>query len=272
MATLNPGGRLSVNQQLRSDNGLYTLIMQGDGNLVLYEGVATPPWRPVWATNTWNLPPALRPIRADMQQDGNFVLYSNTGAQWASNTWNNPGSRLVMQDDRNLVIYDPNNRPIWATNTWIPQQPPSTQPIRVETPRQNIGWGKWMQTTATQYRDGRLLISTFTQNDNWTGALRGRVLVVVVDAQGRAICVSEDHACTTRCAVPDFSCASYGTNLFTNTFPEPIGRYAHRLDIYQAETASFVDLRQKTIDAIKALKDIVDVAADLKNAIIKLFG
>jgi MIR domain len=116
MNTLNPGGSLSVNQELRSNNGLYVLIMQGDGNLVLYEGVMTPPRRAVWSTNTWNLPPERRPNRAAMQQDGNFVLYSTTGAEWASGTWTFPGSRLVLQDDRNLVIYDPNNIARWASN------------------------------------------------------------------------------------------------------------------------------------------------------------
>ena len=27
------------------------------------------------------------------------------------------GSRLQIQDDGNLVVYDPNYRPTWATNT-----------------------------------------------------------------------------------------------------------------------------------------------------------
>jgi hypothetical protein len=117
MNTLNPGGRLGVNHQLRSNNGLYVLIMQGDGNLVLYEGVMTPPRRAVWSTNTWNLPPERRPNRADMQQDGNFVLYSTTGAEWASGTHTFPGSRLILQDDRNLVIYDPNNIARWSSNS-----------------------------------------------------------------------------------------------------------------------------------------------------------
>src|SRR5918993_5681408 len=117
MNTLTPGGSLSVNQELRSNNGLYVLIRQGDGNLVLYEGVRTPPLKAVWSTNTWNLPPERRPNRAAMQQDGNFVLYSTTGAEWASGTWTFPGSRLVLQDDRNLVIYDPNNTARWASNS-----------------------------------------------------------------------------------------------------------------------------------------------------------
>lgn len=269
MNTLTAGGSLGVNQELRSDNGLYVLVMQGDGNLVLYEGLATPPWRPVWATNTWNLPPALRPVRADMQQDGNFVLYSTTGPQWASGTHMYAGSRLILQDDRNLVIYDANNTPRWASNTWIPQQARTTEPVRAATPRQNVGWGKWMKTNATLYRDGRLQVSTFTQNDNWTGGLRGRVLVVCVDAAGRAIWVSRDFVCTTRCSVPDFSCASYGTDLFAEAFPEVVGRYTHRLDIYQAETPSFTNLRDSTI---RAIRDLRDVAKELKDAINSVFG
>src|SRR5215831_8589023 len=32
-------------------------------------------------------------------------------------------SRLVLQDDGNLVIYDPNDHPLWATNTWQPDLP-----------------------------------------------------------------------------------------------------------------------------------------------------
>ena len=117
MNTLNPGGRLSVNQELRSNNGLYVLIMQSDGNLVLYEGVMAPPRRAVWSTNTSNRPLDRRPYRADMQQDGNFVLSSATGAEWTSGTQTFPGSRLILQDDRNLVIYDPNNIARWASNS-----------------------------------------------------------------------------------------------------------------------------------------------------------
>jgi hypothetical protein len=52
MATLNAGSRLNVNERLVSDSGAYVLIMQSDGNLVLYAGANA-----IWATDTWNLPP-----------------------------------------------------------------------------------------------------------------------------------------------------------------------------------------------------------------------
>jgi hypothetical protein len=312
MNTLNPGEQLTIGQQLQSDNGLYALVMQQDGNLVLYEGITGSTGTAVWATNTNNPQSLARPVRAVMQPDGNFVLYSaQNNPVWAVGTAQNvgttivSGSRLVLQNNRNLILRSPQNTRVWASNTRlrgtdaetpgeppqpipepipqppqpipgpIPQQPTtpppvqSTEPLRVQTQLQNIAWGKFMQTTATLYRDGKLVVSPYTKNDNWGAGLRGRVLVVCVDTVGQAICVSQDWGCTTRCSVPDFSCASSGTDLFSEQFPATIGRYTNRLDIYQAETPSFVDLRVQTINMIKAL---VNIAQEVKDAIKTVFG
>ena len=112
-SVLSPNGSLFVNQTLVSTNGVFELIMQADGNLVLYR---LSNMHPEWATGTNGKDVQ----RAIMQTDGNLVLYNfNGGAVWASNTNGNPGSFLVMQDDGNLVIYRP-NVPIWASNTSNP--------------------------------------------------------------------------------------------------------------------------------------------------------
>jgi hypothetical protein len=111
-ASLNPGESLRPEQMLKSANGLYTLVMQGDGNLVLYDNKG----KAIWATGT----NGSGAVVCDMQQDGNLVLYTNSGVPvWASNTNGAPGSRLLLQDDRNLVIYHPNGRAIWASGTNI---------------------------------------------------------------------------------------------------------------------------------------------------------
>ena len=52
-----------------------------------------------------------------MQSDGNLVWYSNGRAIWSSRTNGNPGARLDVQEDGNVVIYTKSNRAIWATNT-----------------------------------------------------------------------------------------------------------------------------------------------------------
>lgn len=129
------GRSLATGEVLRSPNRLYGLIMQGDGNLVLYadgQNLTTP----VWATNTWTLPLSLRPNRADMQGDGNLVLYNGVNyPSWASGTDGNPGARLVLQDDRNLVIYTGDGRPVWASGTHVaqPDTPSQRAPMKSST-------------------------------------------------------------------------------------------------------------------------------------------
>lgn len=93
---LPSGGRLFRGMSLWSANGRYELIMQSDGNLVLYHhGLA------LWATNTNGI--AIE--KAVMQSDGNLVLYDYAGnARWASNTAGNWYAHLVLQCDGNLVI------------------------------------------------------------------------------------------------------------------------------------------------------------------------
>jgi hypothetical protein len=108
---LQPNQQLNVGQQLVSNNGLLNLIMQGDGNLVLYR---TQFGQALWASNTWGKPVN----RAVMQTDGNFVAYEAGGTpRWSSGTWGHAGAWVILQDDGNLVVYDSANKPLWASNT-----------------------------------------------------------------------------------------------------------------------------------------------------------
>lgn len=52
------------------------------------------------------------------QRDGNLVLYNPQNKPiWDSQTYGKNASFLAMQSDGNLVIYDKNSQPIWASNT-----------------------------------------------------------------------------------------------------------------------------------------------------------
>jgi len=107
---LMAGEELLPKMKIVSANGRFTLIQQGDGNLVIYNDKN----RPTWASHT-NGKTVKNCI---MQTDGNLVQYLPYHvAVWASNTHGNPGAYLVMQNDGNLVIYGKNNKPLWATNT-----------------------------------------------------------------------------------------------------------------------------------------------------------
>src|SRR5439155_26185370 len=109
--TLNQNQQLNIGQRLDSHNGRVNLVMQGDGNLVLYRTMFG---HALWASNTNG-----RPVnRAVMQSDGNLVAYAANGTPfWATGTDHHPGARVVLQDDGNLVVYNPTNQPLWASNT-----------------------------------------------------------------------------------------------------------------------------------------------------------
>ncbi len=117
---LRAGQQLGQGQRLVSPNGRFHLVMQTDGNLVLYDG--GPGLNPFWATGTWSLPADRRPTHADMQNDGNFVLYNDAGQPaWAAGVYGSFINPYVeLQDDGNLVIYHNGRTPLWATNTARP--------------------------------------------------------------------------------------------------------------------------------------------------------
>ncbi|WP_437288234.1 hypothetical protein [Sorangium sp. So ce406] len=94
------GDYLNRGYGVYSANRKYHLIMQDDGNLVLYRV----PAQALWSTGT-----AGQAIKhAILQADGNLVLYDYAGQpKWSSNTQGHRGAFLVVQCDGNLVIYAP---------------------------------------------------------------------------------------------------------------------------------------------------------------------
>ena len=122
MSTLFPGQSLLPGQALKSDNMLHRLIMQTDGNAVLYNSQS----QPLWSTNTGGL---IEPRDFIMQTDGNLVLYDTAGQpHWASKTQGNPSAFLNVQDDGNLVVYRAGsatqtaNNALWAAGSndiWV---------------------------------------------------------------------------------------------------------------------------------------------------------
>ncbi len=109
-STLKPGDVLRPGWAIYSPPPEdFRLVMQDDGNLVLYDGAG----KPTWASGTDHHPGA----HAAMQTDGNLVVYPPTGhALWASDTDHHPGAYVALQTDGNLVVYD-GTTPLWASKT-----------------------------------------------------------------------------------------------------------------------------------------------------------
>jgi hypothetical protein len=114
---LGPNEVLEPDDYRISGDRRFVFVYQLDGNLVLYrrrtgEGL--------WATGTdgttrgWVV----------MQSDGNLVVYDGHGRPvWASHTDGSGGQRLLVQNDGNVVIYRDDLRPVWDTGTVVPDEP-----------------------------------------------------------------------------------------------------------------------------------------------------
>ena|SRR5689334_22004122 len=102
--TLIAETNLTAGQNLVSRNGVYSLVMQTDGNLVLY----------YLSPGSNAVPTGFSSGRggsyARMQMDGNFVVYKSNGTwHWTSQTGGRPydmSYKLQLTDDGSLFIRD----------------------------------------------------------------------------------------------------------------------------------------------------------------------
>lgn len=91
------GESLGVNASISSCDGRFSLVVQGDGNLVHYQNGGGA----LWHTQTHGQVAG----SLEMQADGNLVLYAPNGTpMWHANTHGNPGTWLKVQNDGNLVL------------------------------------------------------------------------------------------------------------------------------------------------------------------------
>jgi hypothetical protein len=124
---LGANSYLTSGQSIASPSGLFTALMQPDGNFVVYHSCKLGSDY-VWATMTQGKPTGY----VIMQSDGNLVCYSGTPGQsgntptWWSGTVNQGGLSLALTDDGTLMIFasDPPpsdfSNPIWTSGASDP--------------------------------------------------------------------------------------------------------------------------------------------------------
>lgn len=114
-APLGYGGTVGPNIMTKGDsftspNGRFTVRMQYDGSLALYDN----------GVKYWDFGYYGDDLEFRVQSDENIVLYGkNEEVIWALRNYSRGPSTLdfVMQDDGNLVVYFRGGRAHWASNT-----------------------------------------------------------------------------------------------------------------------------------------------------------
>ncbi|WP_052313280.1 glycerophosphodiester phosphodiesterase family protein [Terriglobus roseus] len=96
---LEQGGNLTA--------GNNTLVLQTDGNLVLYHGAQVP----LWSSDT----SGKGGVELKLQSDGNLVLYNQSGSSiWTTGTdGSNPGW-FILGTDATLQLFDASGNRIWS--------------------------------------------------------------------------------------------------------------------------------------------------------------
>src|SRR5487761_2299629 len=154
-AVLTPNATLVATQSIHSPNGQFRLSMQGDGNLVLYDGAT-----PAWATGTSGVG-----NYAVMQGDGNLVLYSAANsALWASNTSGNAGADLTLSDAGVLGV-DSGTTVIWAATAVLT---PNATLVATQSIRSPNG-----QFRLSMQGDGNLVLYSAANSALWASNASG---------------------------------------------------------------------------------------------------
>jgi hypothetical protein len=170
-STMPVGRQLTPNDEIRSPNGRYRLVMQTDCNLVLYDSA-----RAIWASGTDRRGTSCQSL---FQNDGNFVIYSMGGnAVWASNTVGRGGDRITLQDDGNLVMYAGSSA-VWASNTGGRPTMPA--------PQAGFSGGSVLSAGMQLFAPSGTMTS---RNGRYTLAMQGDCNLTITERGGRAMWAS----------------------------------------------------------------------------------
>jgi hypothetical protein len=102
-------GSFVLSQGASVNFGSFSLIMQSDGNLVLYQDGPA-----VWSTGTWGQNCGAGRCVAVFQGDGNLVVYNGSTPLWSSGTFGNSGASLVFSSRAPEVQIISNNLVLWV--------------------------------------------------------------------------------------------------------------------------------------------------------------
>lgn len=106
---LIPGASLSIGEHKITRSGRYRLEMLSDGNLAVFD-VWSHHAR-VWSSGT----DGSGAYKAKMMLDGTLALLNGAGERvWTASYSGRPGTFLALQEDGNLVAYEPSKYLVWS--------------------------------------------------------------------------------------------------------------------------------------------------------------
>lgn len=116
-------------QQLRTSDGNFSLIIQSDGNLVLYNNIVVGPYTTentvIWQSNTSNISNTVAPYRLKMRSTGELVILDSANTvTWTTGvpvgTITNPSTQINVTSSNvayvSVVDTGNNNKVLWISD------------------------------------------------------------------------------------------------------------------------------------------------------------
>jgi hypothetical protein len=128
----------------------------------------------------------------------------------------------------------------------------------------DVAFAGEMNTTAKLYPNGFLSVECASRTRAAFSGLRGRIVVVCLNANREAHWISQVFACPTRCSLFDPTCASQGTDAFFQGLPEPVGRLTESIDIINFDEAKFGQWRDQLNQAREFIQNSQTIAQEIK--------
>ena len=169
--SLESGEVLGTNQHLNSPDSYSTLRIE-NGDLVLRTNFVV-----TWRSNT----AGSGAVKLLMQTDGNLVLYTVSNSPiWHTSTNGNNGARLTMQTDGNLVLYSNTNNSLWTSGTI--HNPDLLSFVSPRMPTGTLFTGQRIETANRKFKlilqsDGNLVLrspsrATWASQTSGSGAVK----------------------------------------------------------------------------------------------------
>lgn len=167
---LEPGESLGVNEPLLSNDLNSLFYLRRDSKVGVRNDFGDN-----WVSGSRHN----SPDRIVMQTDGNLVVYSKTNQPlWDTGTHGNANARLVMQNDGNLVIRSATNDPLWATGT-VRHYSDGRYVNKNVYENGTMMVGQQLETPDRKYRlifqhDGNLVLRNTSNKALWASGTAGR--------------------------------------------------------------------------------------------------
>ncbi|MFD8479058.1 hypothetical protein [Kitasatospora sp. NPDC059673] len=211
VADLRSGDKLMSGQSMKSGDSV--LVMQADGNLVLYVESSTGVRisTALWSTGTYGNPGAY----AFMQPDGNLVVYkqgstADADALWSSKTWGTPGGHLTLNWGGMTIWPARGGNAAWESRTGVARAVDfgGDRPESFLTSARNIESGQWIQSNSVwliDQPDGNLVL--YRKRDGaalWSSATwnRGPSTLALGNSQSAPALVLKNSGGTTTWSTP----------------------------------------------------------------------